>query len=66
MSGVNGWVRSVCLCVCGSVLSQWMACSDACADFRLKPTSPALAMGIRSLDVSRVGPRTDWRRGRDP
>ena len=26
-------------------------------DFRLKPNSPALAMGIRSLDVSTVGPR---------
>jgi hypothetical protein len=30
-------------------------------DFRLKPGSPALAMGMHSLDTSGVGPRGEWK-----
>ena len=30
-------------------------------DFRLKPSSPAFAMGMHSLDMSGVGPRGEWK-----
>ena len=41
----------------GTVIADPMFVAPEARDFRLKPGSPALALGIRSLDVSGVGPR---------
>jgi hypothetical protein len=40
-----------------SVVADPLFVNPEAHDFRLKPNSPALALGIRSLDMSTVGPR---------
>lgn len=49
----------------GSVIADPLFVDPAKRDFRLKPGSPALALGIKSLDVSAMGVLRDdpaWRR----
>ena len=45
----------------GSAIMDPLFVDAAGRDFRLKPGSPALAMGMHSLDTSGVGPRTEWK-----
>ena len=45
----------------GSVIEDPLFVDAEGRDFRLKAGSPALAMGMHSLDVSGGGPRGQWK-----